>query len=284
MIKHNKKRNTLLLYEFLMKSLIKSILENNSKQADFKINLLKRFHDRDSQLFREHKIMCALSEMKVSCESTVDKIFEDVKEFSRNINYKALNKEKTLLINEIHNNIKDDDFYNYHINEYVLYATIHNLINEYRSSTSVDFDKKVKISIFEDNIKQHLKEQKDESSEMLTEDGKVYNNLTTKIIIERFNKKYSHLNSLQNNLLNTYTFKSDNINESLLSAKEKILEHINMISDSDSSINTDASLVNKINDIKEDLERLSIDNNVKIDDVTVNKVICYGEIMNYDIS
>jgi hypothetical protein len=85
-------------------------------------------------------------------------------------------------------------------------------------------------------------------------------------------------------LLNTYTFKSDNINESLLSAKEKILEHINMISDSDSSINTDASLVNKINDIKEGLERLSIDNNVKIDDVTVNKVICYGEIMNYDIS
>ena len=280
MIKHNKKRNTLLLYEFLMKSLIKSILENNSKQADFKINLLKRFHDRDSQLFREHKVMRALSEMKVSCESTVDKIFEDVKEFSRNINFKVLNKEKTLLINEIHNNIKDNDFYNYHVNEYVLYATIHNLINEYRSSTSVDFDKKVKISMFEDNIKQHLKEQKDESEEVLIEDKKIYNNLTTKIIIERFNKKYSHLNGLQNDLLSTYTFKNNNMNTMLIEAKEKIIEHINVIND----VNTDTSLTDKINDIKEGLENISIDNDTEVDDAVVNKIICYGEILNYDIS
>tara|TARA_Y100000034_G_C6909853_1_gene423923 strand:- start:2169 stop:3026 length:858 start_codon:yes stop_codon:yes gene_type:complete len=284
MIKHNKKRNTLLLYEFLMKSLIKSILENNSKQADIKIDLLKRFHNKDSQLLKEHKIMRALSEMKVSCESTVDKIFEDVKDFSRNIDYKALFKEKTLIINEIHNKVKDDDFYNYHVNEYILYATIHNLISEYRKNIDTDFDTKVKISIFEDNIKQHLKEQKREVNDINIENENIYNNLTTKIIIERFNNKYSHLNSLQNSLLKEYTFNHENINKLLMSAKKQILEHIDTINDSDTEVNSDSDLMNKMNTIKEDLENISIENNEEIDDVIISEIICYGEIMNYDAS
>tara|TARA_Y100000296_G_C5155468_1_gene248793 strand:- start:69 stop:875 length:807 start_codon:yes stop_codon:yes gene_type:complete len=267
-----------------MKSLIKSILENNSKQADIKIDLLKRFHNKDSQLLKEHKIMRALSEMKVSCESTVDKIFEDVKDFSRNIDYKALFKEKTLIINEIHNKVKDDDFYNYHVNEYILYATIHNLISEYRKNIDTDFDTKVKISIFEDNIKQHLKEQKREVNDINIENENIYNNLTTKIIIERFNNKYSHLNSLQNSLLKEYTFNHENINKLLMSAKKQILEHIDTINDSDTEVNSDSDLMNKMNTIKEDLENISIENNEEIDDVIISEIICYGEIMNYDAS
>ena len=278
MISHNKKRNVFLLYEFLSHSLVTSIINDEQEQIKIKLLLLKEFFTADSsEIKKEHKLMKALYEMRVANDSTVNRIFDDVKTFAMKIDYKKLNKEKTRLITEINNKIQDKNFYKYKISDYTLIATIHNLIEEYRKQ---DNSFQVTASLFEDNIKTHLKERDKSNKQEVNEDkNNVYDKLTMKLAVNKFNERYKNLNNLQRNLLNEFITNNDE--EKLLALVKEAKKEINkkiLEIEKDADILKDKDVSSKLADVKERLDTAVLD---KYSGKLLEEMISYGEILNY---
>lgn len=279
MISHNKKRNVFLLYEFLNHSLVTSIINNEQEQVKIKLALLKEHFSKDSEIKKEYKLMKALYEMHVANDSTINRIFDDVKAFAIKIDYKKLNKEKTKLINEIHNKVKDESFYKYKVGDYTLIATIHNLVEEYRKQDA-ETEICIAASLFEDSIKTHLKERKENSNnkQEITE-NKSYDKLTMKIAVDKFSERYKNLNNLQKNLLNEFIANNDE--DKLLSlvieAREEICKKISEI-EKDADILKDADVSSKLTRVKESVNAMVLD---EYDDKLITEMISYGEILNY---
>ena len=284
MIKHNKKRNLILIYEFLSRSLVKSILDNDKKQAAIKMSLLKEHFGSSSisDVSKEYKMMKALREVKVSNDSTVHRIFDDVRSFASKIDNKKLNKEKTRLINEM-NKIEDKNLFKYKIDDYLLVATISNLLEEYRNPNK-EFN--IKVSIFEDEIKTHLrtKEEKEKSGALnrAISETKSYDEITMKLAVNKFNEKYKNLNILQRNILSEMVAPDENNPERsknlLTEAKDEINKKISEI-EADDEIRKDSDVFHKLQTLKENVNKLQT-NDVSID--MMSEMMKYGEIMNYD--
>jgi len=267
-----------LLYEFLSHSLVTSIINDEQEQIKIKLLLLKEFFTADSsEIKKEHKLMKALYEMRVANDSTVNRIFDDVKTFAMKIDYKKLNKEKTRLITEINNKIQDKNFYKYKISDYTLIATIHNLIEEYRKQ---DNSFQVTASLFEDNIKTHLKERDKSNKQEVNEDkNNVYDKLTMKLAVNKFNERYKNLNNLQRNLLNEFITNNDE--EKLLALVKEAKKEINkkiLEIEKDADILKDKDVSSKLADVKERLDTAVLD---KYSGKLLEEMISYGEILNY---
>ena len=280
MIKHNKKRNTLLLYEFLVQSLVNSILQNDKKQTNITKKVIKEHFKKGTQLYKEYRLMRGLATITTKSDSTIEKIFNDVKTFSKNIDTKALNKEKTKLINEIHNKVTDNSFYKYDVKDYIKYATIQNLINEYSNSHNNDFESHIKISIFEDKIKSAIiSEEEYDDSEIKIEDKKIYNNITTRLIVEKFNEKYKLLNDVQRAIIVSHGLKNiDEMNSIITEALTLINNKIDSIK-RDQEIENDNKLTEKLKNVEKIIRSIDINN---IDGHTIFKTITCAEILNYE--
>mgnify|MGYP001560571342 CR=1 FL=1 len=283
MVKHNKKRNTLLLYEFLARALVKSFIDNNEKQASSIKEIIHKYFHKGTQLHKEYKLMKALATINVSSDSTVQKIFEDVKQFSKTLNSKTLNKEKTKLISEIHNHINDNDFYKQDVPDYVKYATIQNLINEYCSKDSKDFEGKIRVTMFEDAIKSALREENNMQHHAINlEDKKVYNSSTVKFIVSRFNDKYNTLNENQRAILSSICFKQDALKSCLKNTRNAILNKIRVI-EVDEELSADSDIMQKLKVVKEEIKKIdekSLDD--KISDGMIEDILRLAEVLNYN--
>ena len=277
MIKHNKKRNTLLIYEFLVRSLVESILIDNKVQVSTKLSIIKKYFTKGTELHEEFKLLKSLSALKTDYVQTVDSLLESIKKYSKKLNKKIINKEKTKLINEIHNTVDDKNFYKYSVSNYMKQATVQNLFNEYLIDNE-DFESQMKISLFEDRIRKMIIENNDEEEQVSAEDKKIYNNTTTKVIVHKFNKKYKNLNEIQKTILKKYADGSGLAVEDFVKYKNLINNHVQQIK-VDNDISDDQVVFNKLAKIEEKLNSLD---ESSLNESTVLSLIKYAEILNFN--
>lgn len=277
MIKHNKKRNTLLIYEFLVRSLVESILVDNKDQVSTKLFIIKKYFTKGTELHEEFKLLKSLSTLKTNYVQTVDSLLESIKKYSKNLNKKTINREKTKLINEIHNTVEDESFYKYSVSDYMKQATVQNLFNEYLVKNE-DFESQMRISLFEDRIRKMIVENSDKEEQILTEDKKIYNNTTTKVIVHKFNKKYKNLNEVQKTILKKYMVNNDLVIDDFLKYKNFINDHIQRIK-IDDDIKEDQIVFDKLAKIEEELN--SLDESALNESIVLN-LMNYAEIINFN--
>jgi|TARA_Y100000310_G_scaffold189142_1_gene189123 hypothetical protein len=277
MIKHNKKRNTLLIYEFLVRSLVESILIDNKAQVSMKLSIIKKYFTKGTELHEEFKLLKSLSALKTDYVQTVDSLFESIKKYSMKLNKKIINKEKTKLINEIHNTVDDKNFYKYSVSDYMKQATVQNLFNEYLVNNE-DFESQMKISLFEDRIRKMIIENNDKEEQTSVEDKKIYNNTTTRVIVHKFNKKYKNLNETQKTILKKYTDGDGLAIEDFVKYKNLINNHVQRIK-ADDDVNDDQVVFDKLVKIEKKLNSLD---ESSLNESTVLNLVKYAEIMNFN--
>jgi len=272
---HNKKRNAGLLYEFLIQSISKALVDGDKKRSALSLKVIKRHFRKGTELHREYRLINSLVRTTVSCEAVAASIIQEAKAAARAYNVKELEREKSLLISTINHAINDDDFYDQQVNEYRIYATIQTLLNDWRSN-----DRDIgRMARYEDQLLRWLVTEKTEASNsFIAEESPGSSRLLMKVMMKKLNERYAGMFSdQQRNLIKAYAFATANddpesIKKKLVEVKDRLLGEINEFMRS----NSDNEYVNnKMVEAKERIERETLD---VVDDDVVTRFMLYAKL------
>lgn len=247
---HNKKRNTALLHEFLVRHITKCLVNNRKDEAKKGVEISKKYFSKGSALNQELSLFKTLVDVKVNSKESANKILNEVCLQSQKINARELDVQKSKLVKEINYNFKDQDFYGYKIPNYKIYASAQLLLNESRNKNKIlEGIDRIKL---EDVILEHLSQkEKNAVVEKVKIDPK-YNSAVYKFVIQKFNEKYDqHLTENQKKFLTKYVVSLISENNSVLKAaveKESKIIKERLRNIEDINVQKDKELMNKINE------------------------------------
>ena len=227
---HNKKRNIGIIYEQIISFVCESLINENKKDAEKAISIIKNNFNSESQLYKEYKLFKALSETYNVSDQLATMIITEAKSASNNMfDSFVLEKEKSKLIKELNYSFGKGEIFSKNVKNYRVYATIQTLLNEWRNN-SKNFDKVAEYEIVLHNSLTESRELQDKSRPTKVD------SLTYKLMNEIFEKKYkNNLNKSQNNIISLYVNEDY---ESLNNEYEIIKERaFNCISSSQTLIN-----------------------------------------------
>jgi hypothetical protein len=209
-IKHNKLRNTGILFELLVRQITADTLSGSESKA---VNILKKYFTK-TELGREYKLYEFLNKNNKLSESKANLIINTIIDTSKQLNKSALRKQKYNLIKEIGNSYNLDNFFKTKIPNYKVYASLYTLLEIYGGGNIINPNQIVSNKI---NILEHLtsskisdKNTKDDVFEELQHQDKDVRILTYKILMEKFNNKYVDLNTNQKLVLKEFINSVDN--------------------------------------------------------------------------
>lgn len=186
---HSKKRNSALLYDFLVRKISSSLIEGDEKTANRALKILKTSFKPGSELYREFRLINALAAATVSNPSTATSVIQEAKNAVRTHDYGELDREKSLLIRNINHQLNEDSlFYEQSVPQYRILATVQTLVNEWRRPTG-DIEK---VALYEDVLTNHLLAPKTpEVDGGLVESSTIDSRLIVKAMTKRLNERYS---------------------------------------------------------------------------------------------
>jgi len=272
---HNKKRNSMLLYEFLVRTISKSLIEDDKKRSAGALRILKRHYKPGTNLYKEFRLINSLVKTTVSSEHVAASILREAKSAAVSMNHAAIDREKSLLIKHINHVINDDNFYDQHVNEYRALATIQTLMNEWRSPNK-DL---LKMAQYEDQLMKWLVTEKSAPvDQTITEDTNGSARLLMKVMTKKLNEKYdSVLNEQQKSLIRAYAFSTasddmSSIKMKLHEAKDNLLELIEQYETEDQK---NEYVKSKLDEVKSCLIQENLGD---VDDSTVTRFMLYSRL------
>ena len=203
-LKHSKYRNTGILFELLVRQITADTLKGGESPA---LGLLKKYFT-ESQLGREYKLYETLMKSELVTEGKANALISTVLESSSKINRKQLKREKYNLIKEINDSYSTATFFSSKLPNYKRIAAVYTLIEAYNTKEDVDTNQIVdnKVTLLEFLTKQEVKSKEVESNvlkEFRKQDPEL-RSLAYKILLEKFNEKYSDLSDDQKKVLKEF--------------------------------------------------------------------------------
>ncbi len=273
-VKHSKYKNTGILFELLTRQLTSDTIAGNRPKS---LSILKKYFNKKSELLKEYKIYHALSNKKFDSEGKASILIEELIKAYNKLNKSNLRREKYNLIKEIKNNYNVNDFFNSKINNYKIMASVFNLLENKEAST--DSILKSKITLLENITGKKTKTKHKESNiiESIKKTDKNTRLLTYKVLLEKFNEKYSDLANNQKLLLKEYVNNVSNspslklyINEEIKKVKKSLTDYSKKVKDK--------VVVIKINETRDLIKPLCKKSSVHDDNVT--NLLNYYELVN----
>jgi len=206
-VKHNKIRNTGLLFEFLLRQITSDVLNKDNGHA---VKIVKEKFNENTELGKELALYNILITKKFKSDTKADYFINEVMKARGDLNNSTLRRERYNLIKEIQSNYNLQKFMSSKVPNYKTYASIFTLF-EYNKSLSPDQKTE---SFF--NIVEHVTT--DDKSIKLSEtvhtlpDDEDLRILTYRTLLEKFNQKYTKLSGDQKNLLREYINNVSNTN------------------------------------------------------------------------
>ena len=200
-LKHNKIRNTGLLYEFLLRQITLDVL--NSDKVSNAVKIIKKRFNENTELGKELALYNVLTIKKFQTDKKAEYFINEVVTARQKLNNSTLKRERYNLIKEIKENYDLIKFLSSKVKNYKTHASAYKLF-EY--STTMSPEQKTE-SFF--NLVEHITTKEDNIKLSETVGTKLPNDedlriLTYKTLLEKFNQKYSKLNLSQKNLLRAY--------------------------------------------------------------------------------
>lgn len=253
-IKHNKYKNTGILFELLVRKITADTISNQDSKA---INLIKKFFV-NSELAKENKIYQTISKAHNLSEAKAETIISSVLEISKTLDKNQLAKEKYNLIKEIKNNFDLDDFFKAKLSNYKLLSSTYTLLEANTLPVkNLETIINSKLNIIE-NITLPLAST--ELSPMVVEFqglDKGTRALVYKIMLEKFNTKFDNLSTEQKKVLKEYIINITNttklksfIDSSFINLKESLTKSLSQIEDATIKIKIN-EVINLINPVLE---------------------------------
>ena len=204
-LKHSKIKNTGLMFELLLRQITADVLNKNEQGGA--VNIVKSRFSESTELGKELQLYQVLINQRFESDKQADYFINEVLSRRSTLNNSQLRREKYNVIKDIRENYNVDKFFSSKVPEFRIYASIYKLF-EYASSISPEEKTE---SFF--NILEHVTTKK--TTDVLSEDNSNDSDLrilSYKILLEKFNEKYSNLNVSQKELLKTYINNVSNTN------------------------------------------------------------------------
>lgn len=198
-LKHNKLKNTGLLFEILSRAMMHETLHPDNPQIAIKI--IRNHFKSDTELLKELRLYNTLSNRS---DLDANELLLLTIESRRTLNEKALLKEKYDLIRSIKTKYDIEQLFNTRVSNYKLQASIFKLF-EYAGKDNPNEYLTIKKLVLE-SISGKINEEPviDEVEQVWREQDSDTRKLGFKIIVERFNEKYRELGGRQKKLLSKY--------------------------------------------------------------------------------
>ncbi len=221
MLKHNKKTNAGIVFEQLLATTTRLAASGNVNEARFVMSIIKNHFAPQTNLGKERKLIDAITSPQFSSKEEAVQVFEETLKEAATINPKELEREKQALITSVNKNL-GQGLYNIKISKYKDMASAQILFNEARNGfvyTTPQERVQAKNTLLESMTK---KVSEDEEEKIIVD------NLTLKLAVKKFNKKYSKmLNEDQQEVLKAYMmYKASNNSSELESMLKKKVSKI----------------------------------------------------------
>lgn len=203
-IKHSKYKNTGILFELLVRQVTADTLNEGESPA---LNIIQTFFVK-SELGKEYKLYETLTKNTLLSEGKANVVLQSLLEASRKLNRSALRRQKYNLIKEIKKHYDIEEFFKTKLPNYKTFAAFYTLMEAENTEDSVNTNQIVsnKITILEHLSKETINESKVENE--VLQEFQTYDKdtriLAYRIIMEKFNDKYSSLYDSQKELLREY--------------------------------------------------------------------------------
>ena len=199
-VKHSKYKNTGILFELLTRQLTSDTIAGNQPKS---LSFLKKHFNKKTELLKEYKIYHTLATQKYNKDSQATMLINTLLEAHGKLNKSQLRREKYNLIKEIKDTYNVNDFFKAKITDYKIMASIFNLLENKKATALSIVNSKV-------TLLEHITENKSKNSkkdvvlESFSKQDKDTRLLTYKVLLEKFNDKYSGLQENQQTLLKEY--------------------------------------------------------------------------------
>ena len=259
----NKKRNTFIVFEALLREHSEAYLENDLSKFSIIEGLIKKYFNPNTELGKEVKIFLEILDYRDNypnkTNQTTQIVFETAKSIYKKLSKKDIFNEQTKLIEEITSSLGKKVFSNF-LPEYKDLMNLYSYITETMSiAESVYYNK----NMF---VESRLEE--DQKDDQL----KYIDNIVFSKLIEKYNEKYSNLLPSQKKLIEKYiTSYGDNIADFILYINEEISSLKKTISVEKVSkfFENKDQIKEKINLIYEKLNQFKMTKNLSVDKLQV---------------
>ena len=274
-VKHSKYKNTGILFELLVRQITADTLSGKDSKA---VSILKK-HFVKSELGKEYKLYETLLNQSKLSEGKADMIINTLLENAKYLNKAALRRQKYNLIKEIKENYNIEDFFKTKLPNYKAQAAFYTLLEVYNTDETPNTDQVISNKLI---LLEHLTVSSIsvETKDTLMEEFKSYDKdirmLTYKVLLEKFNDKYSDLNTGQKSVLKEYINSVDNP----IKLKEVYNLKVNEIKSDLTSLNKkvkDKTTQIKINEVSNILVILEKNDKINNDDMT--NLLHYYELL-----
>jgi len=275
-IKHNKYKNTGILFELLVRQITSDTVSGKNSPA---INLIRKYFSK-TELAKEHKLYQTLVDSKVINEVKAETLINTTLELSTRLNRSNLRRDKYNLIKEIKAQYDIEEFFKAKINNYTQLAAVYNILEAKNATEFINPDQIIenKNTLLEHIVRKDVV--KVENKDQVLEEYATMDNSTKllvyKILLEKFNEKYVSLSPKQKSVLKEYI---NNISNTV-KLREFVNENFKTLRDELTKLNesvTDKTTQIKINEVITFLQPL--DKKVSVKDEHIVSLLQYHQLV-----
>lgn len=246
-LKHSKYKNTGILFEMLVRKLTSETLSSNKTVT---VDIIKKYFGKNTELAKELYLYNSLMKEQFKSEARALDYIRTVKAAHAKLNQSVLKRQRYNLVKEVSEKFVFDDLAKIHISNYKTLASI-NMIFEHDETVNPKQIAACKSVIVEHTMfPVKKKEVKDQLTEMFESQPKEIRLLTYKLLVDKFNAKYSGLDESQKQLLNKYI---TNVNDTVALREyiEKIIPKIKTELSKQADVITDKATKIKVKKLSE---------------------------------
>jgi hypothetical protein len=234
-LKHSKYKNTGILFEMLVRKLTSETLTSDKTIA---LDIIKKYFGKNTELAKELNLYNSVLKEQHKSEARALDFIKESQVAYRKLNQSQLRRQKYNLVNEIQENFSFDSLSTARIPNYKVLASTY-LLFEYADQASVKQLAQCKNVILEHTLaSSNKKTEIDELYEEFRTQSKDIRLLTYKLLVDKFNIKYTNLSESQKNLLKQYiTHVNDTdslksyIKTEIPKIKRQLTEHVSKTTD-----------------------------------------------------
>lgn len=257
-LKHSKYKNTGILFEMLVRKLTSETLTSDKSNT---INIIKKYFGKNTELAKEMKLYNALLKEQFKTEASALEYIRSVKAAHSKLNKTILRRERYNLIKEISEKFKLDQISKIRVPNYKLLASAYIIFENDEADNPIQL-MECKSEIVNNIITERAQQTKklDPVIEAFKTQTKEERLLITKLLIDKFNSKYSVLDENQKRLLNKYithvndtTILKEYVQSIIPDIKNKLKEHVSKIDDKVTKIK-----VQRLSEMLCDVENINV--------------------------
>lgn len=233
-IKHNKIKNTGLIYQFLLRKIIEQKIDGKKPTA---FQIFKNYFNNNKVLGQELAIYNALIKSDFNDISRANILLEQILNIRKNLDDVKLDKEKYFCIKQIKENYNLKQFFSAPISNYKVHASIYKILE---SSKRAKYDPlqiaESKSQLLDYIIKPKQELQLDEDFQFFKKQTRLQKQKALEMMVDRFNEKYDILNQKQKSVLQKYCYTMSNEQPLLQHIQKQIYKTYHIIHNKDQAL------------------------------------------------